>query len=184
MLLTQYLWGIYKHEEMVVFCCPDIDHVTMLKIVFSLLLYGWQITLTFGREILAFFTFTRDITFSIDRKKNASGEPNLSPVIQWYTRETEEQFHRHFVQILIITDPYQPGMFGEFRRHASEIIHTFNSTAFDLISYPEWNYLLISLVNIWSNLVPVKAPFPLVAGDLGKRLYLFMYGSALLSEQR
>jgi len=182
MLLTQYLWGIYKHAEMVVFSWPNIDHVTILKTVFSLLLYGWQITLTFGWEISAFFTFTGDITtFSIDRKKNASGEPNLSPVIQWYTRETEEQFHRHFVQILIITDPLE--IFWEFRRHASEIIHIFNSTAFDLISYPEWNYLLISLVNIWSNLVPVKAPFPLAAGDLGKRLYLSMHARALLNEQ-
>lgn len=29
----------------------------------------------------------------------------------------------------------------------------------------------------------MKAPFPLVAGDLGKRLYLFIYARALLNEQ-
>lgn len=134
---------------------------------------GGKLPSHLGEKFQSFFTFTGDITtFSIDRKKNASGEPNLPPVIKWYTRENEEQFQWHFVQILFITHPERLGLFWEFRRHASEIIRIFHSTAFDLISYLEWNYLLISLVNIWSNLVPVKGPFPLAAGDQGKRLHL------------
>lgn len=145
---------------------------------------GGKLPSHLGEKFQSFFTFTGDITFSIDRKKNASGEPNLPPVIKWYTRENEEQFQWHFVQILFITHPERLGLFWEFRRHASEIIRIFHSAAFDLISYLEWNYLLISLVNIWSNLVPVKGPFPLAAGDQGKRLHLiFMRARALLREQ-